>query len=79
MLDRWRREPSAERLAKRREKEAKRREKERAAVFEGSSTFPVGLHGCGPGIEFPGHEVDHRDVVAVGAITTGSAFGGLDE
>lgn len=34
MLDRWRREPSAERLAKRREKEAKRREKERGAVFE---------------------------------------------
>ena len=45
----------------------------------GSSTFRVGLHRCGSGIEFPGDEVDHGDVVAVGAITTGSAFGGLDE
>ena len=34
MLDRWRRQPSEERLARRREKEAKEREKERARVFE---------------------------------------------
>ncbi len=49
------------------------------AGFRGSSTFRVGLHGCGSGIEFPGDEVDHGDVVAIGAITTGSAFCGLDE
>jgi hypothetical protein len=34
VLARWRRQPSDERLAKRREKEAKEREKERARVFE---------------------------------------------
>ena len=30
--------------------------------------FRVGLRGCGAGIEFAGDEVDHRDVVTVGAI-----------
>lgn len=52
MLDRWRREPSAERLAKRREKEAKRREKERAAVFEQlrAATVTDRLEGGGDGL-----------------------------
>ena len=30
-------------------------------------------------IELAGNEVDHGDVVAVGAVSAGSAFGGLDE
>jgi hypothetical protein len=34
---------------------------------------------CGAGMEFAGDEVDHRNVVAVGAIAAGSALGGLDE
>jgi len=45
----------------------------------GSSTFRVGLHPGGTGIEFPGDEVDHRDVVAVRAVAAGSALGCLDE
>jgi hypothetical protein len=38
-----------------------------------------GSCGHGAGIELAGDEVDHRDVVAVGAVPAGSPLGGLDE
>jgi hypothetical protein len=38
-----------------------------------------GLSNCGTGVELPGNEVDHRDVVTVGAVPASASLGGLDE
>ena len=38
-----------------------------------------GSGGDGSGVQFADDEVDHRDEVAVGAVSAGSAFRGLDQ